>query len=209
MSPIVRRSSALYVSHLGTFVLLVVGSLLAWDGPAFEIVLPYVPLWLSSSVLFSEREESYAFLRTLPVTDGDIARTKFGLLLGMSTIYLALMLVVAWARWGEGGAGPATIVHMTLMWALGLCVAACWQIGLWRWGQQVMTGVILGFMGLSLVLAIAHGIRVRRNAMFPIAATGGAVGDSWLVVPVIVVAALVGWYLLMRAGARVKTASEA
>ena len=74
MWPIIRRSSFFYLTHLATFSAALLWLFQGWR--AFEVVPLFIPIWLSSSVLFSEHDESYAFLRTLPVTDRALVQAR-------------------------------------------------------------------------------------------------------------------------------------
>ena len=98
MDPILRRTLVWYLLHLMTYSVTMGRFLLTELWPAFEVLPLFVTVWLTSSVLFSEREESYAFLRTLPVTDRAIVRTKFRLMLAMGAVYWLAMEGVALAR---------------------------------------------------------------------------------------------------------------
>jgi hypothetical protein len=86
----------------------------------------WVPLWLSSSVLWSKRQESYAFLRMLPVTDREIVRAKFGLVLAAAFVYgLFLSLFNGWA-WDSSWEYPFYMALANLTCAVALPLAACW-----------------------------------------------------------------------------------
>ena len=79
MSAILRKSSFFFIPHLCTFSIPPLTMFPEWRHRGMLSVFAlWIPVWLSSSVLWSERQESYAFLRTLPVTDREIVRTKFG-----------------------------------------------------------------------------------------------------------------------------------
>ena len=213
MDPILRRSSVLYLSHLMTYAVLMGRFLVTRDWTAFEFIPLFMPVWLASSVLFSEHDESYAFLRTLPVTDRAVVGTKFTLILSSATVQWLAMLAVAMLRSGDGVVPPATPVYLTLVCAGGLLVAGAFQVAIWRYGISVMRPVILAFMAVGIVSVIIHMLSVKRLAgwspfsqMAAIEWLGGAPLVSIALVAALAVAVFWG---LMQTGVRVKATSEA
>jgi len=213
MDPIIRRSLILYLMHFMTWCGILGRFLLVRDWPAFEIIPLFMPVWLASSVVFSEREESYAFLRTLPLTDRRIVRTKFGLILALGTLYWLFMMGAAIVRWDGAQTGPTALVYITIVSAYGLLIVACLQVLLWRFGSSVTTAVIVVFMVLSLVLTIVHTASLKSTPGWPVLIRTGAVewlaGAPWMSIPVLGVLALLVFYGLLRFGIRVKASSEA
>jgi len=212
MDPILRRSSFFYVTTLLTYCGLMGRFLITRDWPAFEIIPLFMPVWLASALLFSERDESYAFLRTLPVTDRVVVRTKFSLILSFATIQWLLMIGVVLLR-DDGVSGPSTLVYVTLVCAFALLVVASLQVGIWRYGTSVMTVVIAAFVALGLVLVIVHMATLKHVDNWPALSRlavvewlGRAPWLSSAAVAALVLAALHG---LMRIGVRVKASSEA
>jgi hypothetical protein len=213
MDPILRRSLIWYLLHLMTYSGLLGRFLLTDRWPAFEILPLFVPVWFVSAVLFSEREESYAFLRTLPVTDRALVRTKFRLMLSLGAAYWLCMEGVALARWNDGMAGPETLTYITLICVFALLLGACSQILIWRFGAPAMTPVIVAYMALTMVLAIVHTVTLKYRANWPILTQLAFVqwlADSlWVSHVVLVVLTLLAFHGLMRIGVRVKASSEA
>jgi hypothetical protein len=213
MDPILRRSSFFYLSTLVIYVG-VLGNYLGSDPwPAFEVIPLFMPVYLASAVLSSERGESYGFLRTLPVTDRAVVRRKFGLVLGAATAYWLFMMLVALARWDSGVSGPATLVFVTLVCGYGLVLGACCQIGIWRFGFSATIGVAAAYLGISIVVAIAHTVGLRRSAGWPVLAQLGGVqwlaGAPWLSVAALAGLSVLVFWGLMKLGIRVKASSEA
>lgn len=217
MDPIVRRSLPLYLTHLMTWAGILGTSLRSRELPAFEIVALFVPVWLVSSVVFTERDESYGFLRTLPVTDNRIARTKLGLVLGAAVLYWLFMAGAAIVRQDTTLTGPAPLVYLTIVSIYGLVIGACAQLLFWRFGASIATGAGIAFMVLSLVLTIVHTASLRTSlrsaAGWPVLSRTGAVewlaGAPWVSIPVLGALALLAFYGLLRAGIRLKASSEA
>jgi hypothetical protein len=214
MDPILRRSLIWYLLHLMTYSGILGRYLVVGSWQAFEIIPLFMPVWLISSVVWSEREESYAFLRVLPITDRSIVRTKFMLILSITVVYWLLMEGVTLARQGSGVAGgPSTLTFITLACVYALLLGACFQVGYWRFGASVVTPVGVVYMGLNLALAIIHNASFRFESDWPILAQSAAIrwlSDSlWLSHLVLVALALLAFYGLMRIGFRIKTSSEA
>ena len=213
MDPILRRSVVLYLTHVMTWSGILGRFLVTRDWPAFEVIPLFVPVWLASSVLFSDREESYAFLRTLPVTDRRIARTKFGLILGAGALYWLLLMLAVFVRWDGDRTGSAALVYLTVVAACSPLVAAGVQILFWRFGPSIATPLVVVALGVSLVLIIVHTASLGHAAGWPVlmqaAWIGRLAGAPWLSVPAIAAAAVLAFLGLMRAGVRVKASSEA
>jgi len=213
MDPILRRTLVWYLLHLMTYSVTLGRFLLTERWPAFEVLPLFVTVWLTSSVLFSEREESYAFLRTLPVTDRAIVRTKFRLMLAMGAVYWLAMEGIALARGDDGMVGPETHVYLTLVSVAALLLAACCQIGIWRFGAPAVTPVVLTFMGAGFLLAVAHTFSLKYRANWPIltrlAVVRWLAESAWVSHVVLIALALLAFHGLMRIGVRVKTSSEA
>lgn len=194
------------MSHFGTFAMLAVLSI--WnDRPGLIYTMAaLVPVWIASSVLWTEREESEQFLRALPLTDRDVAKAKFGLLLGAASVYWFIIFVTSLLHSSSGGM-MFNLGLMTLACATGLVVGGLCYVSVWFFGWKPMTPVIILFMVAGVVNAIAV-TRVVRSAV------AGAVRltvdpTPGLVVPVSLglislVVALVILYGLMELGARVR-----
>lgn len=211
MVPIIRRSSFLYLAHLVVFWLC--APMLLSQGPGFEWVPLLVPVWLSSSVLFSENAESYAFLRMLPVTDRAVVRAKFGIILSASAVHWIAFTVLAVVLADTTGVGYPTEVFVTFACGFSLLVAALWQIAIWRFGYAVIQWFILGYMVWNLIFAIAlfpktlgpagwEGIS-KSAFILPMAQI------AWITLPLTIAVVLAAFYGLMQLGVRVKQSSEA
>jgi hypothetical protein len=181
--------------------------------PVFEIIPLFMPVWLASALLASESDESYAFLRTLPVAERSVARRKFLLILMAAAVEWLLMVLVAWLRTRDGVATSSTFVFLTLVCAAGMLVTGALQIAVWRFGISAVRPPVIVAIGISLALLIGHTFALKRvDAWFafselgPIAWLGGA---PWLSNAVVVALALAAYARLLRLGARVKTTSEA
>lgn len=214
MDPILRRSLIWYLLHLMTYSGILGRYLVVGSWQAFEIIPLFMPVWLISSVVWSEREESYAFLRVLPITDRSIVRTKFMLILSITVVYWLLMEGVTLARQGSGVAGgPSTLTFITLACVYALLLGACFQVGYWRFGASVVTPVGVVYMGLNLALAIIHTASFRFEPDGPVLAQSAPIrwlSDSlWLSHLVLFALALLVFHGLMRIGFRIKTSSEA
>lgn len=213
MDPIIRRSLPLYLAHIMTWSGILGPSLRDRELPAFEIIPLLVPVWLVSSVVFTERDESYGFLRTLPVTDSRIARTKSSLILGAAVLYWLLMVGAAIVRQDASLTGPAPFVYITIVSIYGLVMGTCVQLLFWRLGASIASGAGIAFMVLSMVLTLGHMASLHSSPGWPVLSRTGAVGwlagVPWLSIPVLGGLALLIFYGLLQAGIRVKVRGEA
>ena len=125
MSAIARKSSFFFITHICTFVIpplfMLAGSLN--NRAVLSVMALWIPVWLSSSVLWSERQEAYAFLRILPVTDRRIVRAKFGLALGFAAVYWLVMALFIRAAWGSTPEYDGYMAWATLASAAALVLA--------------------------------------------------------------------------------------
>jgi len=213
MDAIFRRSSFYYVTAVVTFMGLMGRFMLTRDWPVFEVVPLFLPVWLLGALFASEYDECYAFLRTLPVPDATVVRTKFTLILSIVTIAWALMFAVSAYRLGDGMAGPSTFVYITLVCASGLFLVSCYQIAIWRYGFPVMSVVIGVSIAAGLVMAVVHVANLRYMRGWPafsrLAFVDWLGGAPWISSTVAAALALVAFHRLMRFGIRIKAASEA
>ena len=213
MDAIFRRSSFFYVTALITYSGLMGRYMLTRDWPVFEVVPLFLPVWLLSALFASEHDECYAFLRTLPVPDGAVVRTKFRLILSAVIAAWALMVAATAYRLSDGMSGPSTFVYITLVSASGLLAVSCCQIGVWRYGFSVMAVVLGVSIAAGLVLAIVHVANLKYIEGWPafsrLALVDWLGGAPWMSSTAVAALALAAFHRLMRLGIRVKAASEA
>lgn len=201
MLSIVRRSSFFYVTHFLTFSVMPLYIVIAGRSRTIVFMILLAVVWLCSSVLWSERNESYAFLRMLPVSDRDVARAKLGLGLGAAFVYWAwlslLSLIVA-------GATPEFLARFSLInlaaSAWPPLVALCY-LGVWRRGARAMTFPLVTLIAVFFIVAV--GVAVR---FFP-SGRGGNLGLApapWPLQVLLPATGLVAFLLLARLAPRVK-----
>jgi len=211
MSAITRKSSFFYFTHLCTFCLPGLGEVLLQNNRGMlAVMIFWVPIWLSSSVLWSERMESYAFLRTLPVTDREIARKKFGLSLGFAFAYWLILALFIRLTLGSTPESSATLASATLSCALSLVLAGGWHIVSWRFGASVLLAGVMSFIVIVFLGTIITQIEHRTWFRGPGALFGRRLAESPGIVQVLLLAAaLAAYYGFYRAAVRVKAKSEA
>jgi hypothetical protein len=213
MDPILRRSSFFYITTFATYMGLLGRFMLTRDWPAFEVIPLFLPVWLISGMLASEHDERYAFLRVLPVADRTVVRTKFALMLSFVATAWVLMTAVALVRLGDGLAEPPSLVYITLVCGSALLLAACYQIGIWRFGLSVMIPVIGVSVAAGLVLCFIHVANLKYHDDWPAFSRLGFVdwlgGAPWISIAVIAAPTLLAYRALMQVGVRVKATSEA
>jgi hypothetical protein len=213
MDPILRRSSFYYVTSALTYLVIMGRYLLTRDWTAFEIIPLFMPVWLVSALLASDDGERYAFLRMLPVADRDVAKAKFALLLASAAFQWVLMTMVALARRGEGTAGPATLVYLTVVCSFGLLAAAGCQIAIWRYGLPTMKPIMIAGIIAGIAFAIIHLASLRNVDDWPAFSQVGPVEwlarAPWISSVVLAALALLAYRAVMQVGVRVKASSEA
>ncbi len=213
MDPIFRRSSFYYWSSLGTYLALMGRYLVTRDWSAFEVIPLFMPVWLAAAILASEHDESYAFLRTLAVTDRAIVRTKFGAILMSAVIQWSAMVGVSILRRHDAASDPSTVVYLTLVGVVALVLAGWFQIGIWRHGLSVMKPVLVGFIAGGIVLIVVHLVGLKRVDAWPALSRVWLVrwlgGAPWISSAVLAAAALAAYHRMMKSGVRVKASSEA
>ncbi|MBZ5497037.1 MAG: ABC-2 transporter permease [Acidobacteriia bacterium] len=209
MFAIARKTSFFFLTHLGTFSLPAF-LLLKGKGSVISMMAIFVPAWLSSSVLWSEKMESYAFLRMLPVTDREIVRVKFGLALAAAFVYWLILSLLVRAAWGSTWEYPAYVALTNLTCAISLPLVACWYIFYWRFGISALTAGVLAFVVLDViatfVVNVDHGNWVGAPGI-PIIRWLAEV--PWYPQLYLFLAAFAAYYGLMEVAIRVKARSEA
>jgi hypothetical protein len=213
MDPILRRSSFYYVTSSITYLAVMGRYMLTRDWPVFEVIPLFMPVWLLSAMMASESDERYAFLRTLPVPDRTVVRTKFVLILSSAAFQWTLMTWAALGRMDDSVAEPSTLVYLTLVCLFGLIAVAGYQIGIWRLGFTSMKPVLLVTIIAGIALIIVHLASLKRVDDWPALSQFGVVewlgGAPWISSAVLIAIALLVFRALMRVGVRVKAASEA
>lgn len=213
MNPVFRRSSFYYIASAVTYLAVMGRYMLTRDWPVFEIIPLFMPIWLVSAVLSSEDGERYAFLRTLPIPDRDVARAKLAFILGSALFQWLLMTTAALSRMDEGIAEPSTLVYLTILCALGLLAASGCQVAIWRFGLSTMKPVMIVSIVAAIALTVIHLVSLKNSENWPAFSQSGLVdwlgGAPWISSAVLVALALLAFRALMAAGIRVKAASEA
>lgn len=212
MNPIFRRSSFFYASSAITYLSVMGRYLVTRDWPVFEVVPLFMPVWLLSALLWSEDNERYAFLRLLPVPDGDVVRLKLTLILVSALFQWGLMTAVAVARMGEGIAGPSTLVYLAGLGATGLLVTSAAQVAVWRFGISAMKPVLLAGIVGGIALAVLHLASLKNIEGWPALSEVGPVawlgGAPWVSSAALAAVTMLAFRALMRVGLRIKAASE-
>jgi hypothetical protein len=210
MASLLLNRSFFYFSHLVTFSWIGLPLLNQRVG-VIPVMAMLVPVWVSSTVLWSEREESYGFLRTLPVTDREIVHTKFTMA-GLAVLIYFLLMTMATVQFCGGS--PLLAYNMALVeigTVLSLIAAACWFIGMWLFGVGVMIVVVLIFMFLGVAGAIlfrfgnGSGPWCAAHELFFVELLAEA---PWYVDGLFLLMGLFGYYGLSRLAIKVKRASE-
>lgn len=213
MDPIFSRSSFYYWTSLGTYLALMGRYLVTRDWSAFEIIPMFLPIWLATAMLASEYDESYAFLRTLAVTDRGIVRRKLGTILVSAAVQWLLMVGVSLLRRRDGASDPSTVVYLTLIAAVGLLLVTWLQIAIWRHGLPAMKVAIIACVAGAIVLVILHMALLRQTDWWPALSrlqTVRWLGRApWMSSAALAAVALAVFNRMVRSAVRVKSSSEA
>ena len=210
MFAILRKTSFFYFTHLCTFTAPAWPALMKGKSGIFSMLAFFIPIWLSSSVLWSERQESYALLRTLPVTDREIVRAKFGLALAATFVYWLILSLFNWWAWNSRWEYPFYMALANLTCAISLPLVACWYIFSWRFGQSALTVGVLAFIALAIIPTFALNIDRWDWIGAPgIAAARWLAEGPWYLQLCLFLIALTAYYGLMQVAVRVKQRSEA
>jgi hypothetical protein len=209
MFAIARKTSFFFLTHLWTFSLPAF-LLLKGKGGVISMMAIFVPAWLSSSVLWSEKQESYAFLRMLPVTDGEVVRAKFGLAFAAAFAYWLILSLLVLSAWGSTWEYAAYVALVNLTCAISLPLAGCWYIFHWRFGTSALTVGVIAFLVIDIASAFI--INVDRGNW--VGAPGIPVAcwlaeGPWYLQLCLFLIALAAYYGLMQVAVRVKQKSEA
>jgi hypothetical protein len=210
MLRIMVKTSPLFFSHMMTFSMIGI-PLLKQQVGVIPVMAMLIPIWISSSVLFSEWHESYAFLRTLPVRDRDIVHAKFLLTLLAVSVYCALMVLIA-VKFGTGTAHLRPNLSLVLLGAItALVAAAVWYMGIWLFGTTVMTVIIVTTGVVSILFTVVLRFGSGANEWHPVYnfLVVRALSDApWYVSCVVALAGLAAFYGLMQLAFRVKERSD-
>lgn len=210
MPAILRKSSFFFFTHLGTFSIPGLVLIPGWEDPGMISVMAlWVPLWISSSILWSERAESYAFLRTLPVTDRQIVRTKFGLALGFISVYWAILALLIGKAWGGRPEFAGYMALASLTCAISIILAAGWYLLSWRCGTLALTVAVIALLAIAVVGTMAANMqRMIKTRGIGILAPRWLAEGPWLLQVLLFAAALAAFAGLMRVAYTVKERSE-
>lgn len=213
MDPILRRSAFYYLTTFSIYTGALGQHLTDDPWPSFHVIPLFMPAYLLTAIVVSEKDEAYAFLRTLPVADSRIVRTKFGLIFASALLYWLFMTIAALARADEGVTDTSTLIYVTLVCGTTLLLGLCWQISIWRFGYAWPTGVAAVFIGLSVILALVHTVGLKRNPDWPLVTSLGSItwlaATPWVSNAAFAAVFLAAAYWLLRVGVRVKERSEA
>lgn len=210
MFAIARKSSFFFITHLCTFCIPGLATIPIWKNAGMLSAMAlWVPIWLSSSVLWSERMESYSFLRTLPVTDRRVVRTKFGLALGFAFLYWLILFFLIGRAWGSTPQYAGYMALASLTCAIAIILVAGWYIFSWRFGIAALTVGVVVLLVIVIITTMATNMeRMIRTGGIGILAPRWLAEGPWIYQAILMAVALAAYYGLMRVAVRVKTKSE-
>jgi len=193
MFTIARKTSFFYFTHLCTFCAPAWPALLKGKGGIISMLACWVPLWLSSSVLWSEKQES-----------------KFSLALAAAFVYWFVLSLFTWWAWGSTWEYPAYTALANLTCAISLPLVACWYIFCWRFGQSALTVGVLAFIVFGIIATFIFNVDRRNWVGAPgIPVVQWLAEGPWYLQLCLFLIALAAYYGLMQVAVRVKQKSEA
>lgn len=146
MVAILRQYGFFYMTHFFTFSMLIIAPMFAWDSRVYFVPMFLLPVWVTSSVLWSERQGSEQFLKTLPATNREIVRWKFSMLAGACAIYWILMFAFVSLARPEPGMIGVYVRFITYSAVSAFSLGLLAYVGIWFFGKNLMTTVIVLFM---------------------------------------------------------------
>jgi hypothetical protein len=205
---------ALYMHHGPAFVAPVVNFLLICmrtiDNRGtylFPLVVLLLPAWITASIAWSEKGESEPLLRSLPLTDREVARTKFGLALAGMALYWFLITATAVLTSIGTGHLVANLICANAVWSATLLLAALWYVGIWSVGYHRIAPALVVFIALDVAATITLMAAAKTAGRHYVA----AFSDVWRApapalwsVPVMLVAALLAYHALLGRAARAR-----
>lgn len=154
MLSIIRKSSFFYLTHFLTFSIMPLYMAIAGrrGNTVFFSLLAFV--WLVSSVYWSERSESYAFLRMLPVRDRDVVHAKLALGLMAVFIYWTWLGLLTLFTWGVSPEFFARFSLINMVASAWLPLVALCYLGIWRIGVRAITFPLVTLMVTFLIILL-------------------------------------------------------
>jgi len=164
MVAILRQYAFLYITHFFTFSMLIIAPMRAWHHQMYFVPMLLLPVWVTSSVLWSEREGSDQFLRTLPATTREIVRWKFSMLAGACVIYWVLMFLAVSVARPAPELFDVYIRFITYSAVSAFSFGLLAYIGIWFFGKNPMTAVIILFMltWTAFVVSVIAATKIGR-----------------------------------------------
>jgi len=154
MVAILRQYGFFYLSHFFTFFLLVFGPVYSGNRELFFVPMMLLPVWVTSTVLWSERQGSEQFLKTLPATNREIVRWKFTMLSVATCVYWVIMFAFANVARADPALFAIFMRFITYSAVSAFSLGLLAYIGIWFFGKNPMTAVIVLFMLVWTVFTI-------------------------------------------------------
>jgi hypothetical protein len=154
MRSIIVKSSFFYITHFVTFSAMPFYGAIAGRRGSTVLFALLAFVWLASSVFWSERSESYAFLRLLPVRDRDVVRAKLALGLVAAFVYWAWLVLLALVSWGVSTEFFARFSLLNLVGSAWPPLVALCYLGIWRRGARTVAFPFLTLMAAFLIVLL-------------------------------------------------------
>jgi hypothetical protein len=177
------------------------------DFQVFPVVMVLLPAWITASIAWSEKGESEPLLRSLPRTDREVARTKFVLALTGMGFYWPIITATAVVASVGTAHLTANVIYASVVWCATLFLAGLWYVGIWSVGFHRMAPALVVFIVLDVAATIALMAAARTAGQHYVAAFSDvwrAPATALWVVPVMLAAALLGYWGMLGPAARAR-----
>ena len=169
----------------------------------------YIILVAWGGIATSESVEAYGFLKTLPLTDGEIVAGKFLLVAGTVAACFAALLGVVWASELDRGDLPLAGLYFVCFAVAALLFSGSAYSATYAWGLSRVR--VLGWLAFIALMAasflfIELVLREGRLDIHEIAFLRG--GWPNLTSAAVAAAGIAGYYGLMRLAIRIKERRE-
>ena len=207
MRALYRHHGVAFVAPVVNFMLICLRTVDNRGVYLFPLIVVFLPAWITASIAWSEKGESEALLRSLPLTDREVARAKFGLALaGMALYWLLITATAVLTSMGTGHL-VANLIYANAVWGATLLLVAFWYIGIWSVGFHRMAAALVAFivMDVAATIALLAAVKMTRTYyLHAFSSVWRAPATALWAIPVMLAAALLAYRGLAGVAARAR-----
>ena len=210
MLAIIKRCLPWYIAHLLTYGFLCFRTII-FNPEAIIIASIGLPIWMSSAIYWTEQGESESLLRSLPVSDRRIVRTKFSLALGFLAICICLQVLAGMASGFLSGDYALALTLVGFSGCSALLIAAIAYLGIWFIGTEALSWVFLIFH-IGGTISFVSFWAINRKAMLysfeSVPFLGALTEIHWSITIGLLACAVLGFYGLSGLAVRIRRLSD-